>query len=180
MKKNLDNKVCIGLIFILLIGFLDYIAIKFFSDGTISYFYIGIALQSAVALWFRWLGLLYIFLGLLVGGYLLTKSLSLLGVLIAVSAVISLIIPIIFFKKFNLNYELKNKLDFFGFFVCCIILQTLISAILTISLLNFYGIIQAQNLIYSFVIWILFDIMLISIFGYIFLKYLSKYIKKYV
>ena len=105
----------IGVIFIFLIGLLDYLAISFFSDGIVSYFYLGVALQAALALWFRWKGLLYVFLGLLFGGFLLSGTISLLIILIGLNSVISLIIPVLFFDKFKLNYELKNKLDLFGF-----------------------------------------------------------------
>ncbi len=162
-----------------LVATLDYIGVIGFPIGVfgVSAFYIGAAFYTAFAIWFKFKGLLAIYLGLLIGA-LFSGTFTIFAFILALGNVIGVAVPALFFNKFKFNPELKRFRDYIAFILSVTILQNVISATWTLTGFYLVGIMPAEAAFLASAGWIGGGIIVSLIIGIPLLKFTTPVVKK--
>lgn len=163
-----------------LVALLDFIGVITFPVGFFgvsSAFYIGAAFFTAFAIWFGLYGLLAIYIGLLIGA-IIAGTFTIFAFVLALGNVFGAAIPMIVFKKGNLNIELKNTKDYIGYFISSTFGQSIVSGFWTIYGFSIFGIIPSETIGVALSGWVFGDIVVSLIIGIPLLKLVSPVIKR--
>jgi len=162
-----------------IVALLDYIGVVSFPVGVfgVSAFYIGAAFFTSFAIWFKWKGLISIYLGLLIGA-LISGTFTVYAFVLALGNVIGAAIPMIFFSMKSLDMELKKPKDYIAFLLSATILQNFVSATWTLTGFYIVGIMAKEAALAASIGWIGGGIIVSLVIGIPLLKFTSPVIKR--
>jgi hypothetical protein len=177
-KKNSNSFILIGVL-AGLVAILDFIGIVAFPVGFLgaSGFYIGFAFYTAFAIWFRWKGLLSIYIGLLIGA-LISGTFTIFAFVLALGNVIGAAIPMLFFSHKKINPELKTTKDYFAYVLSSTVLQNMVAAAWILTGFYIVGIMPKEAALVASTGWIIGDIVVSLIIGIPLLKFLTPIVKR--
>ncbi len=176
---NFNNFILVGVL-AGLVALLDFIGVVTFPVGFFgvsSAFYIGAAFFMAFAIWFGLYGLISIYIGLLIGA-LVAGTFTVFAFVLALGNVLGAAIPMIVFRKFKLNIEMKTPKDYIGYLFSSTIGQSVVSGLWTIYGFARFNIIPADAINVVLSSWIFGDIIVSLIIGIPLLKLVSPVVKR--
>lgn len=162
-----------------LVALLDYIGVVSFPIGIfgVSAFYIGAAFYTAFAIWFKWKGLIAIYIGLLIGA-LISGTFTVFAFVLALGNVIGAAIPMVFFNSGKFDMTLKKFKDYLAFIISATLLQNIVSAAWTLTGFYLVGIMPKEAALAASVGWIGGGIVVSLIIGIPLIKFTSKVVKR--
>jgi len=179
-KKKYQNKFILIGVLAGLVAILDFIGIIVFPVGIVgaSGFYIGFAFYAAFAIWFRWRGLLAIYIGLLIGA-LISGTFTIFAFILALGNVIGASVPMFVFSIKKFNPELKSTKDYVAYILSSTILQNILAAVWILTGFYLVGIMPKGAIIVASSGWVIGDVIVSIIIGIPLLKFLTPIIKKH-
>ena len=161
-----------------IVAILDFLWVVAFPVGifSVSAFYFWSAFFAAFAVWFRWKWILAIYLGLVIAA--LFSGFHVFVPLGALGNTLGAVLVYLGFRYLRLNPSLKSVKDYLGYILLVTLGSNIVSAVWTINILHFAGLIPADAINTAMYGWIIGGIVVSIVIGLPLFKWLTPVIRR--
>ena len=140
--------------------------------------YFAVAFMMVFALWFGGWGVIAAYIGCCIGAGVLGGMSHVVALYWSLADVWQVLIPLVAFRTFKANIDLRTRKDLWIFLVFGVILNNLIGAGWGAAALAIGRVISWSNVIFIFGSWFATNIMVTAIIATLMLRYLTPHVRR--